>query len=309
MLTRTSFTGIWASLPVAWTDADTFDEDTYRGDVGRCCATGVHGVYTGGTTGEFYAMELTEFQAIARATVEEAHACGKPAMVGCSSTYTLGAARRAEYAAAIGADAIHLVLPFWLEVPDEQVVPFFQAVTAASGGLPLSIYDTQRARKLLTVDQHRAIKDAVPSYLMVKATEGSVGLSPAGCRALSEFINVFCDETDWRDLAAHGVRGACSWLCYWNPRLSLRLWQLLQEQRWDALRAAVAPAKRLIDFVVAEFEPRGLTDTALDRFGAGVAGILQCGLRSRAPYPQATPHDVQLLIRWYRSNFPEMLQP
>ena len=79
MLTRETFTGPWAGLPVAWTDDDRFDEITYRGDVTRCCRAGVPGVYSGGTTGEFYAMEFDEFQEIARATVEACHACGTPA--------------------------------------------------------------------------------------------------------------------------------------------------------------------------------------------------------------------------------------
>ena len=52
-LTRDTFTGPWAGLPVAWTDDDRFDEVTYRADVARCCQAGIPGVYTGGTTGEF----------------------------------------------------------------------------------------------------------------------------------------------------------------------------------------------------------------------------------------------------------------
>ena len=164
MLTRETFTGPWAGLPVAWTNDDRFDEATYRADVARCCEAGVPGVYTGGTTGEFYAMEFDEFKAVTRATVEECHARGKPAMIGCTSTYNLGAARRAAYAAEVGADAIQVALPFWMEIGDAQIVPFFKEVVDASGGLPLSIYETMRAKKAFTLDQHRAIKDAVPSY-------------------------------------------------------------------------------------------------------------------------------------------------
>jgi hypothetical protein len=33
MLTRETFTGLWAGLPVAWTAADRFDEKNYRSDV------------------------------------------------------------------------------------------------------------------------------------------------------------------------------------------------------------------------------------------------------------------------------------
>ena len=59
-----SFAGPWAGLPVAWDHKDRFDEQIYRSDVARCCKAGVPGVYTGGTTGEFYAMEFDEFKAV-----------------------------------------------------------------------------------------------------------------------------------------------------------------------------------------------------------------------------------------------------
>jgi hypothetical protein len=48
----------------------------------------------------------------------------------------------------------------------------------------------------------------------------------------------------------------------------------------------------------------GLVDTALNRFGAGVGGCLQCG-----PYPSATPQHVHRLLSRYQSNYREMLQP
>ena len=104
MLTREIFIGPWAGLPVAWTDDDRFDEQTYRQDVARCCEAGVPGVYSGGTTGEFYAMEFEEFKAVARATVEECRSRNTPCMIGCSSTYTLGAIRRAKIARELGAE-------------------------------------------------------------------------------------------------------------------------------------------------------------------------------------------------------------
>lgn len=265
-------------------------------------------MYSGGTTGEFYAMEFDEFQAVARATVEEAQSYGKPAMVGCGSTYTLGATRRAAFASEIGANAIQLVLPYWIELGDDQVVPFFSEVSAAAGGLPLSIYETTRARKCLRADQHRAIKDAIPSYLMVKANPGSVGLTPEGCEVLSHFLNVFVDETEWPKLGPKGAAGACSWLFYWKPQLSLRLWELLRQQEWESLERETSPVKRLLDFAITEFESKGLTDTALDRFGAIASGFLRTSLHNRGPYPSATQDDVVTLRQWCHEHFPEMLK-
>jgi len=308
MLTRDTFVGPWAGLPVAWTDQDEFDEETYRGDVVRCCEARIPGVYTGGTTGEFYAMGLDELKAVARATVEVCHAHDTPAMIGCSSTCTLGACRRAEYAAGLGADAIQVALPFWMEVDDAQIVPFFKDVASAWGDGPLSIYETARSKKALTIDQHRAIKEAVPGYLMVKATGTTVGATAEGCAALSEFVNVFVGETLWATLGPLGAIGCCSAMVYWNPRVTLLLWEKLRTEDWDALRVGCEPVGRLHEFLAETFEPKGFTDTAYDRTGGRASGFLETSLRSRSPYLSATEEDVETWRAWYREHFPEMLQ-
>ncbi len=307
MLTRETFTGSWAGLPVAWTNDGQFDEETYRADVARCCEAGVPGVYTGGTTGEFYAMEFDEFKAVARATVEECRAGGKPAMIGCTSTYTLGVARRVAYAAEIGADAIQVALPYWMEVGDDQIVPFFKKVAQASGGLPLSIYETNRAKKALTVEQHRAIKDALPGYLMVKANAGTVGCTPEGCAALSEFVNVFVGEDKWGTLGRLGAKGCCSSMVYWNPRVILELWQRVEQQDWASVDATCRRLNELLEFLHMRFGSRGFTDTAFDRLGGVTNGLLKTSLGSRGPYPSATREDVETLRCWYRDHFPDML--
>lgn len=307
MLTRDTLTGPWAGLPVAWTEDDRFDEAAYRKDVARCCEVGVPGVYTGGTTGEFYAMELDEWKAVTRATIEECCAHGKPVMIGCTSTYNLGAARRAAYAAEQGADAVQVALPFWMEIGDEQIVPFFKEVADASGGLPLSIYETTRAKKALTLDQHRAIKDAVPDYMMVKANGGTIGSTVEGCRALSELVNVFVGEHLFGELGRAGAKGCCSSVVYWNPRIILNLWRQVEQQDWLAVDVTCQRVLGLFNGFDTVIAARGFTDTASDRLGGVATNFLKCGLRSRGPYPHATPEDVQTLRQWCREHFPEML--
>ena len=304
----TTFVGPWAGLPIAWTDEDTFDEETFRADVARCCQAGMPGVYTGGTTGEFYAVEWDEFRAVTQAAVETCHQHGRPAMVGCTSTYTRGTAMRARWAADIGADAIQVALPYWMQVGEEQVVPFFRDVSRACGNLPLSIYETTRAKKALTLAQHQAIKDAVPNYLMVKANAETVGCTPDGCQALAELVSVFVGEHLWSQLGPHGACGCCSALVYWNPRIVLGLWRQMQADDWEAMAATTAKLESLDRFLAAHFGSRGFTDTAYDRMGGRASGFLRTSLRSRAPYPSATLDDVERLRAWYEEHFPEMLQ-
>ena len=308
ILTRDNFTGPWAGLPVAWTDDDQFDEQAYRANVSRCCEAGVPGVYSGGTTGEFYAMEFDEFQAVTLATVEECQKHGVPVMIGCTSTYTLGAARRAAFAAECGADAVQVALPYWLEVGDAQVVPFFEQVAGACEGLPLSIYETARAKKVLTIEQHRAIKDAVPSYLMVKANAGTLGCTPDGCRELSQLVNVFVGEHEFGQLGRLGAKGSCSSVVYWNPRVILPLWKQVEEQDWTSVDAACQKIASLFGFLDEAFSARGFTDTAFDRMVGVACKFLKGSLRSRGPYPFPTPDDVETLRGWLGEHFPAMLE-
>ncbi|MFV2067318.1 MAG: dihydrodipicolinate synthase family protein [Pirellulales bacterium] len=306
-LTRDTFTGPWAGLPVAWTTDDQFDEPAYRDDVARCCQSGVPGVYTGGTTGEFYAMEFDEFRNVARATIDECHAHGRPAMIGCTSTYTRGAVRRATLAAELGADAIQVALPYWMEIGEPEIVPFFKAIADAAGGLPLSIYDVARSKHTLSLDEHWAIREAVPSYAMVKATAGTVGATPSGCEALSEKINVFVGGPRWAELAPRGARGGCSSMVYWNPRLVMSLWSSVESDQWATVNRLCALIAALHAFLRATFGPKGFTDTAFDRLGGVACGFLTTRLRNRGPYPSATISDVQVLREWCREHFPEIL--
>ena len=300
--------GPWAGLPVAWKDDLSFDEANYRENVRRCCQAGVPGVYTAGTTGEFYAMEFDEFKAVAQATVEVCREKGTACMIGISSTYTLGAQRRAEYAVEIGADAVQIALPYWMEIDDREVVRFFQEVAEASGPLALTIYETLRSKKSLTIEQHRAIKQAVPAYLAVKSNAGTVGCNPAGCAELSKIVNVWVSEELWFELGPHGAIGCASALVYLNPRVTLMMFDLLKAKKWGELKVWTD----MLHFYHVEglkpFTEKGFLDSAYDHVQGLVAGFLTGNPWSRGPYLSATEADVKALRAWMAENTPELLQ-
>jgi dihydrodipicolinate synthase/N-acetylneuraminate lyase len=253
-------------------------------------------------------MEFDEWKAVTKATVEECRKHGTPVMIGVTSTYTLGAQRRAAYAAKLGADAIQLALPFWMEVNDRQLVPFFKAVTDACPGLGLTIYETLRAKKAFTVGQHHAIYEATGSYLAVKANANTIGRTPEGCRQLSEFINVWVGENELNRLGPHGAVGCASSMVYMNPRRMLHMFDLLRQKKWDELQPWTDKVDRLIKEGLATFTENGFTDTAYDHLMGVVTGFLSMSLRSRGPYISATEQDVRQLRTWMKANIPEFLE-
>jgi len=307
-LTRKNMTGPWAGLPITWKDNDTFDEKAYRHNVARTCAAGVPGVYTGGTTGEFYALEFEEFQQVTKATIKECKAAGTPVMIGCTSTFTLGAIRRARYAREQGADAVQVALPFWMEVPDRDVVPFFKAVSKAVPGLPISIYETMRAKKAISVALHRAIHREVPAVIMVKSNVNTIGHTPQGCAALSKLYNVFAGENTISDLGPYGVVGCCSSLVYQNPRIMLHVFDLLKRKQWKELKVWTNKLHKLIYVGLKPIFEAGCEDSAIDHLLGLSAGFLKTSLRSRGPYPSCTPKHLQQFRQWLRNNMPEFLE-
>src|SRR6185295_6909436 len=110
-----------------------------------------------------------------------------------------------------------------MEVAEHEIVPFFREVGKAADGLALSVYETTRTKQVLTLDQHRAIKDAAPNYRMVKSNEATLGVSEDGCRELSRLVSVFVSEDLWGSLGPLGAKGCCSSLVYWAPRLILKI--------------------------------------------------------------------------------------
>lgn len=306
MLTRETFRGPWAGLPVAWSEDGTFDEKTYRGDVARCCAAGVPGVYTGGTTGEFYAQEFEEFCAIADATIAECKQAGTPAMIGCTSTFTRGAIRRARYAQDAGADAVQIAVPFWMALTDQEIMGFFTEVAAAIPGLPISLYETQRAKRALPLEVHQALHDAIPAILMVKSNENTLGASPEGCAAISELYNVFVGEHEIHALGPYGACGGCSSLVYMNPPFILRMFALAAAGDYDALKPMSDQVNRFFVEGLTGVVEKGCADSAIDRALGRCFGFLNTSLRCRGPYVSCTEEDVADIRAWLQQNTPEL---
>jgi len=307
MLSRNGMIGPWAGLPVFWQEDMSFDEDVYRANVARTCKAGVPGVYTAGTTGEFYAMEFDEFQAVTKATIDECKKQATPCMIGITSTYTLGVQRRAAYALENGADAVQVALPFWMELDDREVLGFFRQVAQAADNVPLCIYETLRCKKSLTVEQHRAIKETIDCYVAVKANAGTVGCSPAGCGQLSEFVNVWVGEHEWSRLGPSGAVGCASALVYMNPPLILNMFDMLKNKNWDELAPWTEKLKDYYKAGLGSYFAKGFADTALDHLQGLAGGFLKGSPRSRGPYMSTTEEDVRQFSEWVRKNHPELI--
>ncbi|MCM8765137.1 MAG: dihydrodipicolinate synthase family protein, partial [Candidatus Omnitrophica bacterium] len=274
----------------------------------RCCMAGVPGVYTGGTTGEFYAQEFEEFCRITDATIAECKNARVPVMIGCTSTYTNGVIRKALYAVEKGADAIQLALPFWLSVPDDCVVSFFYDIAKVIGKIPISIYCAgDRMKKNLSVKILKEINKNVPSVFHIKGINVPDDEKETAVQELSINFNIFVGEHLLSRLGRYGAIGSCSSLVYLNPAILLYMQNLLFEKNWSELNQWCEKIKKIIFEGLKPVLEKGCEDSAVDRLIGRTAGFLNTSLRCRRPYPFCTQQDLENFRCWLKNHFPEFL--
>ncbi|MBN1347142.1 MAG: dihydrodipicolinate synthase family protein [Phycisphaerae bacterium] len=298
--------GIWAGLPVAWNESLDLDEDAYAADVEACCRAGAHGVYTGGTTGEFYAQDEQTFRRIVALTVSAARATDTPVQAGCTATSTRLVCRRIEIAAELGAHGIQIALPFWLAVSDAEALSFVKDVAAAAGNLPLILYKTDRSKRHIDANLARRLRDAAPTLIGCKFTGPQDDLREF-IEALPE-LSVFVGEPSLPDAARVGARGSYSSLFYLRPDYMLRYYHLCEQRRFDEVAPMQSELKRLCDEGIRHLREKGMMDSGIDRVFATALGFLRCGLRCQPPYVHATRDDVETLKAWMRNHAPLLME-
>jgi dihydrodipicolinate synthase/N-acetylneuraminate lyase len=307
MLTRDTLIGVWAGLPVPWAEDGTFDEATFQRDVQKCCEAGVHGIYTAGTTGEFYAQNFDEFKAITTALLAVTRENGTPTQAGCTGLCTRDVLERATFAVEAGADGLQIALPFWLALTDDEVVAFFRDVAAAVPGVPLIHYDTGRSKRRIEADLYRRLLDVAPDLMGNKYGDSDIARLAHLIRRVPE-INFFTGEHILAHAMMEGAKGSYSSLVYLNPRLLLHYFDLCQRREWEA---AFAIQRQISVFFFDGLGPllddKGFMDSAIDRALGRLAGFLECGLECQPPYFHLSPDDFAALRAWTEANMPELL--
>ena len=97
MLAKEQLQGMWVSVPTEWDEQGHFDEKTFRDEIAMLIDAGAHGLYTTGSTGEFYALDWEEFQRVTDAFLAET--AGRiPAQVGANWFNTRDTIRRVRHA-------------------------------------------------------------------------------------------------------------------------------------------------------------------------------------------------------------------
>ena len=310
-LTAERVRGIWAGVTLCWDDTDRLDERTYAQNIRRTLGAGVHGIYTTGSTGEFYAIEFEEF---CRMVDIQAELCGgarMPLQIGCCADETRRTIRLLEYAAskrAVG--AAQVVLPYWMELTEREMLQFFKDLYSACPNLPLVHYNIPRAKRFLTGPDYRKVLEVCPSLIGVKFTfAGQYFTALQDALRTTPQLSYFVGESLLASAMQLGARGCYSSLIFTNPKMMLEFYAAAEAGNWDRAMAAQKHVSRFFGELEAFVESlgEGLIDPVGDKGLAVASGCLLGSARCRAPYIGWSDKTIAAVREWLGTHFPEFL--
>ena len=312
-LTADNLHGIWAGVTMCWDDAMRFDEEPYAENVQRFLAANVHGVYSTGSTGEFYAIDYDEFCRMVDILAELAGKAGAPLQIGCCTDATHKTVKLLEYAAGkeeVG--AAQVALPYWMELTDREVVQFFKDLHDACPEIPLVHYNIPRAKRFLHGSDYLRILEVAPNLIGVKYTfAGSHFGDLQDDIMMTPNLSYFVAENLLVSAMQLGARGSYSSLVATNPTFMLDMYAKAEAGQWEEAVRMQKHASRFfadVSDVVSERDEGGI-DPVFDKGLAVAAGCALGHQRCRPPYMGWSDETVQVVRAWLKENYPELVYP
>jgi 4-hydroxy-tetrahydrodipicolinate synthase len=168
---------------------ESLDEGALRAVVRFLIGQGVHGLFPGGSQGEFFSLEPDERRRVLEITVEEAK--GDACVVAHTGAITTRqAVALTQHAESVGADAAAAMTPFFLKPSQEELYEYF-ADLAACTRLPVMAYNNPgRTGVDLSPATVARVAHQVPNFAGIKDSSGDltqlaeyIRLCPASFRA------------------------------------------------------------------------------------------------------------------------------
>lgn len=134
---------------------------------------GVQGIFVLGTTGEFYALDDSEKQAVTVAAVE--HCRGRsPVFVGTGAETTREVLRITRMAEKEGADGVSVITPYFIKPTQAELFDHFRRI-AESTSLPVVLYNNPATCGGVSIEPDTVARLAeVPNIIGIKDSSGDL---------------------------------------------------------------------------------------------------------------------------------------
>jgi dihydrodipicolinate synthase/N-acetylneuraminate lyase len=307
-LTAPALRGVWATVLLPLRDDESIDVDVITTALDHVLASGVQGVYTNGTAGEFHTLTEAEYDLLHTLVADRCAAAGVPYQLGASHPSGQLSLDRIARAAALRPGAIQVVLPDWLPLGEEEVLAAVERMAVVADGVPLVLYNPPYSKTRVSPELFGTLAGEIPALVGVKVPGGDDAWYARMADTVGGRLAIFVAGHTLASGYARGAAGAYSNVACLSPGGAARWYAQITTD----LPAALAFEERLRGFLDAHIAPlgrAGYSDPALDKTLAAIGGWAPIGTRVRWPHRWVPPEAIPPLRAAAEAAVPELFGP
>lgn len=269
--------GIIPAIVTPFTKDKQVNEKVLRELVNYLINNGVHGIFTLGSQGEFYALEKQEKKRIMEIVVSEVRS-KVPVYVGTGTITTHESIVLSKMAEEIGASAVSVITPYFISPSEVELYEHYVAI-AKSINLPIVLYNN-RGRTGVNLSANLVARlSQIDNIVGIKDSSGDLTLTTEYIRSTSDNFSVLAGR-DTLILATllYGGKGAIAATANVAPKLAVSIYEsFIQNKFTEAKKAQMMLVSLRIAFGLGSF-PVVIKD-ALKLIGFDV-GTCRCPVKS-----------------------------
>ncbi len=299
--------GTWATLLLPINKDESIDFVRLADEIDCLLASGVDGVYSNGTAGEFQTQDENEFDKIQALLAQECEKAGRPFQIGASHTSAQVSLSRVRRAAALKPGAIQVILPDWVPLNTEEGIAFLQRAAEAADPVGLILYNPPHAKRLLQPEDYARISAAVPSLLGIKVAGDQKWY--AEIRRQAPKLSMFVGGHHLASGYKVGAAGSYSNLACLQPKGAKRWYEQMKTDLPTTLALEARILSFFEEFILPLYYESHYAPPALDKFLAAIGGWANVGTRIRWPYRWLEESEAKALQPVARDRLPELFVP
>lgn len=306
VLSAHNLKGIWGTVLLPLNKDDSIDYACLKEDLDYICRSGVDGIYTNGTAGEFFNQSEEEFEAIQQLVAEKCREENLPFQIGVSHSSPLTCLERITKTASLKPDAYQVIFPDWLPLVPEEQVAFLKKVAAQAGPVPLVLYNPGHAKTALQPQDFAKLYSEIPELIGVKVAAKDADWFEkmrAHSTRLAVFIQGHRLATGFREKVASG---SYSNMACFNPAGAAAWYRVIREDPDEALTIEMLIG-RFFEACIFPFAKSGYPDPALDKLLAFAGGWSRMDTRLRWPYRSVGSDEALRVRKQAKKMLPEIV--
>lgn len=288
------FTGVWAAVLLPLDAQGDIDRDGLIADVEALCGSGVDGLYTNGTAGEFHLIDEAEFDLVTDIVASVCAARRVPFQIGVCDPNPRRSLDRARRYRDIGAAGFQVILPDWFPVTIAESASFLTGIAEAAGDTPLVLYNPPHAKRRLEIPEIATLAERVPTLAGVKLPGGDPSWY-ADARVLFERLSVFIPGHHMASGVLKGAHGSYSNMACLSPDATAAWWRLISSDPDEALRIEDMIRAFFAVHVTPLIERDGISNFAVDKMLAAIGGWSTVSGSVRWPHDRV-PRDIAVAV-------------